>query len=691
MTTPGAGAHVEAPRRQDLVFATALVGMLAMLLVPLPSVLIDIGLSLSIAAAVLILMVALWIEKPLDFSAFPQVLLITTLLRLTLNVATTRLVLASGQEGHDAAGHVIAGFAAIVMGGDFVIGLIIFVILLLVNFIVITKGATRIAEVGARFSLDAMPGKQMAIDADLSAGLIDEREATRRRRELEEESAFFGAMDGASKFVRGDAIAAILITLTNVCGGVAVGMLRHDMAFASALDIYVRLSVGDGLVSQIPALIISLAAGLVVSKGGTRGSADRAVVAQLAGQPRAMLVAGGVTGLLALTPGLPFLPFATLSAALVAAGLAVQREAARDRERARDVASGDAAAVQPTRAGEELRAAEIEVRFGRQLATYVLRSSDDLAVRTGRLRRKLARQYGFVIPEIRIVDDLTLPAKDYRIALFGTVVASGELRAGEVLVVVGDGPRPSVRGEPTTEAAFGMPALWVPEVYAETLKSEGFAPIDVVSVLLTHVSEVIRGNLGQLFSYKDLRLALQQLEPEYQKLADEICPGHISHSTLLVVLRSLLADRVSIRSFTVILEAVAEIAPFARKGETIAEHVRLRLAGQICGDLADRGVLKVLRLSQAWEQAFGSALKRDAKGEVTEFDLDPRLIERFGEQARSTVQRLTGEGHQFVLVVAADVRPWVKMVMERLYPTLAVLSHGEISRTTQVQYVGVVQ
>ena len=690
MTTAIAQTGGRVSRLQDVGFAAVLVAMLAVLFVPLPAFLIDVGLSLSIAIAVLILMVALWIERPLDFSAFPQILLITTLMRLALNVATTRLVLANGQDGHDAAGYVIAGFAGLVMGGDFVIGAVIFVILLTVNFVVITKGASRIAEVGARFSLDAMPGKQMAIDADLSAGLIDEKEATRRRRELEEESSFYGAMDGASKFVRGDAIAGILITAVNIVGGITIGMLRHDLPLMAALDTYVRLSVGDGLVTQIPALTVSLAAGLVVSKGGTRGSADKAVIAQLAHVPRALTIAGGVMALLAAAPGLPFVSFALLSALLIGAGIIVERSAVTAKmEGAQPQAAADAT-DRPAASGDELRAVELEVRVGRQLATHLLRSGSEITTRMGRLRRKFAKQYGFVVPDVRVVDDIALPPKTYQVALFDAVVATGELRPGELLVVVGDGPKPSMPGDMTTEPAFGLQAMWVPDVFAATLKSEGFAPIDIVSVLLTHVSEVIRGNLGQLFSYRDLRALLQRLEPEYQKLAEEICPAQISHSTLLVVLRALLADRVSIRNVNVILEAIAEIAPFSRKSETIAEHVRMRLAAQICGDLADQGTLKVLRLASTWEQAFLAALKRDGKGEVVEFDLDPRLMERFGEQVKASVQKVTAEGHQVVIVVSTEIRPWVRMIVERLYPTLAVLSHPEIARSSQVRHMGAI-
>jgi flagellar biosynthesis protein FlhA len=675
-------------RGQDVGFAVGIIIILTVLFLPLPPVLIDLGLALSITLSILILMVALWIQKPLEFSAFPTILLIATMLRLSLNIATTRLILSHGAEGDTAAGHVIAGFAGFVMGGDFVIGTIVFMILITVNFLVITKGASRIAEVGARFSLDAMPGKQMAIDADLSAGLIDEKQATLRRRELEEESAFFGAMDGASKFVRGDAIAGLIITGINAVGGILIGVLRHDMPFSKALDVFTKLSVGDGLVTQIPALIVSLAAGLLVSKGGTRGSAEKAVIEQLGNYPRAIVLAGVVLGVLSLAPGLPFLPFAVLCAIMVTIGTIIPRRVA-EVKRQEHVAAKDAEAKAQDEARmsikESLKTAEIELCFGKQVSTVMMRTSDELAQRVAKMRRKFAQSYGFVVPEIRLSDDLAIAPKSYQIKIHGTVVAVGELRPSDVLVVFGDGERPAVPGDEVREPAFGMRAMWVPEMFSANLKADGFSPIDNRSVLLTHVAEVIRNNLAQLLSYKDMRALIERLEPEYRRLTDEICPSQITYSGLQAVLKLLLAERISIRNLHLILEAIAEVSPFIRKAEAIAEHVRLRISQQICGDLSDGGVLKVLRLGNRWELAFHQALKRDQKGEVVEFDIDPRMIEQFGTETTTAVRKWMDEGHQFAVVAAADVRPYVRMVTERLFPTLPVLSHIEISRGTQVQ------
>jgi flagellar biosynthesis protein FlhA len=678
---------------QDVGFAIGIVFILTVLFLPLPATLIDIGLAFSIALSVLILMVALWIQKPLDFSAFPTVLLIATLLRLSLNIATTRLILSNGAEGYTAAGHVIAGFASFVMSGDFVIGTIVFVILITVNFVVITKGATRIAEVGARFTLDAIPGKQMAIDADLNAGIIDDKEATRRRRELEEESAFFGSMDGASKFVRGDAIAGLIITAVNVFGGIVIGVTRHDMTPAAAADVFTKLSVGDGLVTQIPALIVSLAAGLLVSKGGTRGSAEKAVFGQLGNYPRALLLAGVAMFVLALAPGLPFLPFAFLGALLgfTAYIIPKRRAEARAAEEAKTRAAAEAAQEEARLSVKEsLKTTEIELCLGKQIAGAMLKAHGELAQRVAKMRRKFASQYGFVVPEIKLTDDLGLPPKTYQIKVHGTVVASEELRIGDVLVIVGEGPRPDVPGEDAREPAFGIKAMWVPEMFADSLKREGFKPVDNMSVLLTHMREVIRNNLAQLLSYKDMRALLDRLEPEYRRLIEEIAPSQISYSGIQAVLKLLLAERVSIRNLNLVLEAVAEIAPHVRRAEQLVEHVRMRLAQQICGDLADNGVLKVLRLGNRWDLAFHQSLKRDAKGDVVEFDIDPRLIEQFGAEASKVIRASMDQGHQFVLVAAPDARPYVRMVTERLFATLPVLSHVEIARGVQIKSLGTI-
>ncbi len=689
------GSTARAPRRsgRDVGFAIGIVAILSIFFLPIPSFMIDMGLALSIALSVLILMVALWIERPLEFSAFPTVLLVATLLRLSLNIATTRLILSNGSEGSNAAGFIIGGFSRLVMSGDFVIGLIVFAILLTINFVVITKGATRIAEVGARFTLDAIPGKQMAIDADLSAGLITDKESQARRRELEEESAFFGSMDGASKFVRGDAVAGLIILAVNVFGGIVIGVTRHGMPLGEAADVFAKLSVGDGLVSQIPALIVSLGAALLVSKGGTRGSTEKAVLNQLVHFPRALFVAALMMFVLALVPGLPFFPFAALGGIMVFAGTVLPRRVAAERAAAEAEAAqaADAAAAETKDSVKEfLRTAEIEIALGKQLSARLMPSGAELAHRVTKMRRKFARQYGFVVPEIKVSDSMDVPAKSYQIKIHGTVVVSQELRLGECLIITGDGPKPDIPGLETREPAFGMKALWVSDAYAAEAKRQNFQIVDTLSILLTHLSEVIRNNLSQLLSYKDMRALLDRLDPEYKKLIDDICPGQISYSGLQAVLKLLLGERVSIRNLHLILEAIAEIVPHVRRSEQVAEHVRVRMSQQICGDLAENGSLKVLRLGNRWDLAFHQSVKRDAKGEVTEFELDPRMVEQFGQEASTAIRERMDAGHSFVLIAAPEVRTYVRMIVERMFATLPVLSHLEIARGLEIKPLGTI-
>ena len=676
---------------RDLWFAGGIVAILSIFFLPIPAVLIDLGLALSIALSVLILMVALWIHRPLDFSAFPTILLVATMLRLSLNIATTRLILSHGADGTTAAGYIISGFANLVMSGDFVIGMIVFAILITVNFLVITKGATRIAEVGARFTLDAIPGKQMAIDADLSAGLIDDKEAQMRRRELEEESSFFGSMDGASKFVRGDAIAGIIILAVNVFGGIIIGVTRHGMTMGNAADVFIKLSVGDGLVSQIPALIVSLAAGLLVSKGGTRGTAEKAVLGQLGNYPPALLVAALLMLMLAMVPGLPFLPFFVLAFAMGFLARIIPRRRAEvlAKAQAQKDAQQSAQAIEAQESVKEsLRTFEVELVLGKQLAPRLLMVHGELADRVAKMRRKFAQIYGFVVPEIKVSDSLTIAPKSYQIKIHGTVVASSDVRIGDLMVVTGEGARPDLPYEEGVDPAFGMKAVWVAESFKSELKREGFRGIDNASAVLTHVSEVVRNNLAQLLSYKDMRSLLERLDPEYKKLIEDICPAQITYSGLQSVLKLLLAERVSIRNLHLILEAIAEIAPHARRAEQVAEHVRLRMSQQICGDLMQDGVLKLLRLGNRWDLAFHKALKRDQKGEVIELDFDPKLMDEFAVEASDSIRRLVDEGVQFALITTPEARPYVRMIIERMFPKLPVLSHLEVARGVDIQPLG---
>ncbi|WP_119308964.1 flagellar biosynthesis protein FlhA [Cohaesibacter haloalkalitolerans] len=676
---------------RDVGFAFGIVIILTILFLPIPPFLIDVGLSLSIALSILILMVALWIQKPLEFSSFPTILLIATMLRLSLNIATTRMILSQGHKGLDAAGNIINGFSQFVMSGDFVIGLIVFTILVIVNFLVITKGATRIAEVGARFTLDAIPGKQMAIDADLNAGLIDDKAAQARRSELEEESSFFGAMDGASKFVRGDAIAGLIITAVNIFGGIVIGATRHGMTLGEASDVFTKLSVGDGLVSQIPALIVSLAAGLLVSKGGTRGSADKAVMGQLGKYPRALFVAASLLVILAIMPGLPVLPFAILAGIMAFTGYSIPKRLAEEeanKARTAMVAARKKEDQERLNAKPNLKTPEIELCIGKQLTAQILTSRDDLANRVAKMRRKFAEDYGFVVPDIHLTDSLALPPKSYQIKIHGTVIASHELRVGELLVLAGPEKTGGLPGEPTREPAFGMPGIWVPSTYQSEVDRIGLSSVDSTTIVLTHLSEVIRNNLPQLLSYKDMRHLINRLDPEYKKLIDDICPAHISFSGLQAVLKLLLAERVSIRNLHLILEAIAEIAPHVRRSEEVVEHVRVRMGQQICGDLAKGGKLAVIRLGNRWDLAFHEALKRDAKGDIIEIDLAPQLVEQFGQQLTKVVHDQSANQQSYALLTTPEARSYVRMIVERLFPTLPVLSHLEVTRGVDLITIG---
>lgn len=676
---------------RDIAFAVGIIMMLTILFLPVPTILIDLGLALSIAISVLILMVALWIAKPLDFSSFPTILLIATMLRLSLNIATTRAILSEGHNGPQAAGNVIAGFSQFVMGGDFVIGIVVFFILIVVNFLVITKGATRIAEVGARFTLDAIPGKQMSIDADLSAGVIDDKEARARRRELELESSFFGSMDGASKFVRGDAIAGLIITAINVFGGIVIGVTRHDMALSEAADVFTRLSVGDGLVSQIPALIVSLAAGLLVSKGGTTGSAEKAILDQLGNYPRALFVASVMLVILGLMPGLPAVPFLLLAALMTAVGYI--KPIMEERTQAEELEQQEAQQRKKQEAErdtvkESLRSSELELVLGKQLSARFLPNRQEMAHRMTKMRKRFALEYGFVVPEVQITDDFALDPKSYQIKVHGTVVAEYQIRLGELMVFGDHEQLKNIPQSPVKEPAYGLDAVSVPDSFADDIKVLNLQSADNISVLLTHLSEVLRNNLPQLFSFTMMKNLISQMEPEYRKLVEDTCSGHISYPGFQSVLKLLLSERVSIRNLSLIVEAVAEVAPTIRKSEAIVEHVRTRIAQQLCGDLTENGILNLLRLGNRWELAFREGLKRDPAGEVVQFDIDPRVLEEFGTDADKIIKQYKMESGRFAIVTTPEARPYVRMIVERMHPDLPVLSHVEIGKGIEIKILG---
>jgi flagellar biosynthesis protein FlhA len=671
-------------RHRDVLFALGLVFVLTILILPVPGWMLDMGLALSMAISVLILMVGLWIARPLDFSSFPTILLFSTLLRLSLNLASTRLILSQGHTGTDAAGHVIMGFADFVMGGNFVIGLIIFAILVVVNFIVITKGASRIAEVGARFALDAMPGKQMAIDADLSAGLIDETAARLRRSELEQESQFYGAMDGASKFVRGDAVAGLIITAINILGGLLIGVAQHDMSFADAARTYTILSVGDGLVTQIPALIVSLAAGILVSKGGNRGSIDQAMLTQLGAYPKALGVASGLLLLLGATPGLPLFPFLLLSG--LAGGLAwyLPRFAAKQEDQKRHdelMAAKAPTAEEPV--ADMLRVDDIRVELGSGLVSLILDPATGLSAKVRRLRKRFATEYGFLLPSVRLRDSASVAMNAYEVSIQGVMVAKGEVQVRKMLCIDPRNEGIDVPGTDTREPTFGLPARWIEPMLAEEAEMKGFTVVDPDSVITTHLAEVIKEHMPTLLSYAATKRLLDEMDREHQKLVADLIPSQVSLSVVQRVLQALLSERVSIRNLPLILEGISEAAAWTRNITMMTEHVRSRLSLQICQALTTgEGYIPVIVVSPEWEQAFLDNIVE--QGEDRQFVMPPSTVQEFLLAARARIQAHATADYWPAVLVAPAARPFVRSLLERVSPSTPVICHNELHRKAPV-------
>jgi len=675
-------------RHQDLLFAVGIVTLVAVLVLPMPTLVVDIGLSTSITLSVLILMVAIWIDKPLDFSSFPTVLLIATLLRLALNLATTRLILSNGHKGLGAAGSVIHGFASFVVGGDFVIGVIVFAILIVINFMVITKGAGRIAEVAARFSLDAMPGKQMAIDAELSAGSIDDVEARRRRRELEEESSFYGAMDGASKFVRGDAIAAIIITLVNVIGGIVTGTLRHGLGVGQAATFYTTLTIGDGIVSQIPALVVSLGAGMLVSKGSLRGSTDRAFISQLGHHSKPLFLAAGLAGVFALLPGLPFVPFACLSAATVGAAVLSRRAAERRDQRAAAAARNEENVGGPKEEplGELMHVEDIRIELGMALVPLASGPNGGLTEKIRKLRRAIALDYGFVLPAVRIKDNMDLAPGDYTLEIQGVEVAHETMMMNKVLAFSPEGRPLAIPGQDTREPSFQIAARWIEPELRQTAVAQGLTVVDAETVLTTHLSETVKAYMSQLMSYAATQKLLAGLAPEHQKLLQELVPALVPMSTLQRVFAGLLAERISIRHLPLILEAIYEAAGQTRNVRLMIEHVRARLSMQICKTLTGSdGFIAVMPLSPAWEREINEAII--SEGDQRSFALAPSRTQEFVQSARAKIAAVSSRGIWPAILTSADARPFVRALVERINATVPVISHAEVHASSRLRTV----
>ncbi|MDB5426695.1 MAG: flhA [Phenylobacterium sp.] len=687
--------HGQAPNARDVLgwvargevaMALGVVGIVVLLIIPIPAFLLDLLLAISITSAVLILMTSLLIKKPLEFTGFPMVLLVTTLFRLALNIASTRLILGHGHEGVHGAGHIIEAFGKLMMGGSFAIGLIVFAILVIVNFVVITKGSGRIAEVAARFTLDAMPGKQMAIDADLSAGLIDDNEAKRRRKELEQESTFFGSMDGASKFVRGDAVAGLIIVAINVIGGILIGVLQHHIPIGLAATTYTVMTIGDGLVSQIPALVISIAAGFLVSKSGVEGSVDKALVTQLAMNPVALGMVSAAAGVIALVPGMPIIPFAAIS--LGAGALSWRRSQKSMEPPPVDILPAETNQEEPI--AQTLAIDEIKIELGYGLLGLIndlegRRLTDQIKA----LRRTLASDFGFVMPSVRILDNMRLPSQGYAIRIKEMEAGAGEVRLGQMMAMDPRGGQVELPGEHVREPAFGLPATWIDEPLREEATFRGYTIVDPATVLTTHLTEILKENMPDLLSYSEVQKLLKELPAEQKKLVDDLVPSIVTATTIQRVLQALLRERVSIRDLPAILEGIGEAAPHTGSVTLLVEQVRARLARQLSfAHRGDDGALPIVTLTPEWENAFSDALV--GQGDDKQLALAPSRLQDFVRGVRETFERAALAGDSPVLLTSPAIRPYVRSIIERFRGQTPVMSQNEVHPRAKLKTVGTI-
>ncbi|HBK07525.1 MAG TPA: flagellar biosynthesis protein FlhA [Acetobacteraceae bacterium] len=669
----------------DVGLALCVLFQLSILILPIPTFVLDMALALSFIASILILLISLSLERPLDFSSLPTLLLLTTILRLSLNVATARLILSHGSDGPDAAGHVVAAFGSFLMGGDVVVGAIVFSMLLLVNFVVITKGSSRIAEVSARFYLDSMPGKQMAIDADLSSGIIDEPTARKRRGELSEESGFYGAMDGASKFVRGDAISALVITLINILGGLAMGLIRAHMSVADALATYTTLTVGDGLVSQIPALLVSTAAGIVVSKGAVEGQMHGKLASQLGSSANPLAIASAAAGVLALLPGLPTLPF------LFVSGLSGAAAWHRFNARHAELAAAVPVVQAPDTAPPTVSIPDIvRVELGYGLLDLAGGASNRLPDQIKRFRRALASELGFVLPSVRIQDNVELDPYAYAFALKEITAGKGELRPTMLLAISPGDQAPPIAGEKTVEPTFGLPACWIAPGAAEQARAAQWTVVDPSTVLTTHLAEVVKENIAEFLSYTETQKILAGLPPDQQRLVADLVPNTITTGGLQRVLQMLLAERISIRDMPTILEAIQEAcAGGAKFVPPIVAHVRTRLARQISDGLAsETGYMAVIVLSPEWEETMANALV--GPPEDRQLALGQEKLKQFLDRVRAVVDTSVQSGEKPALLTSSPVRYHVYSIVDRIRLNVPVIAQTEVHRRAQVKVVGTI-
>lgn len=671
-------------RGSNTAMAAGIAGILLVMMIPLPPFALDILLSFSVTFALIILLVSVYVPRPLDFSVFPSVLLIATLLRLSLNVASTRLILLHGGEGAGAAGQVIQAFGAFVVGGNYVVGFIVFLVLVLINFVVITKGATRIAEVAARFTLDAMPGKQMSIDADLNAGLISDAEARKRRREISLEADFYGSMDGASKFVRGDAIAGIVITITNILGGLIVGVMQQGMPVADAAHTYTLLTVGDGLVTQIPALVVSTAAGMLISRSTASGDLSKEVAGQVFTQPKVVASASAILLIFGVIPGMPTIPFLLLS---FISGIVAYRTL-KAPQKVEEVEEKPAAEPATESVEALLPLDSLELEMGYSLVPLVDASQGgELLKRIKVLRRQMAVEMGFIMPPIHIRDNLQIKPGGYAVKLKGVEIAHGEVQIGRYLAITAGDEGVQIKGTKTKEPSFGLPAVWIDEREKESVQAKGCVVVDPATVVTTHLTEIVKSHAGELLGRQDVQSLLDNLATSHPKVVEEIVPKVVSLGTLQKVLQRLLRERVSIRDFLTILETVADYAPLTKNVDVLTGYVRQTLARLITRDYRDSdGNITVVLLSPDIEERIGKSVQH---AEYESFVVaDPTLIQNIVDNFHQFVEMFTEKGVPPIILCSPTVRMHVRSILEKFFPTIVVLSHNEITRDVTIKSLG---
>ncbi len=666
--------------KAEIFVSIAMVALLGVMLIPIPSFFLDILLSLSIAMAVVVLITSIYTQKPLDFSVFPSLLLMTTLYRLSLNVATTKLILLKGGEGADAVGSVIESFGSFVIGGNYTVGFIVFLILVVVNFVVITKGSGRIAEVAARFTLDAMPGKQMAIDADLNAGLIDEAEARKRREMIRQESDFYGAMDGASKFVRGDAIAGLVITAINLIAGLIIGVTEQGLEIVEAAKTYSILTIGDGLVSQIPALLISTASGIIVSRAGKEGDIGKDISDQIILNPKSLFTASGILLAFGLVPGLPHIPFLLIAAC--SAGLAYMLLQTEKQEREEKLEDQPPPAEPPIESFIDLDPLTLEIGYG--LIPLVEEQQGELLAKIKAMRRQLAKEIGFVVPPIHIRDNLQLRPHEYSFLLRGIEVAKNEVMMGYWLAVASEGVE-AIDGIPAKEPAFGLPALWIEENMAEKAQLAGYMVVDPATVVATHLTELVRRNGWELLTRNEVQNILDNVSRTYPKLVDELVPTHMTLGNIQRVLQNLLKERVPINDIISILETLLDYAPGTKDLDILSEYARQALSRQISKQyMTQEGSIPVLTLDPRFETNLYNTV-------TTGKTVSPEIINKLIKGIEGIMEKHKSVGIQPIILCSANIRRYVKKLMMKFLPSLVVLSNAEIADTVRLYTIGMVR